>query len=151
MGAAGFEPIPVPARRDTRREMSRENVELVHRAIEAVNRRNLDAFLALVDPGAEFTPYTVTMEGSYQGHDGLRRWWQDLFGVFPDWSVEAVEVQDLGDHLTLATLHVRGHGGDSGAPVTGTLWQLAEWSADGKLVRASHHAKEAEAREAARR
>jgi ketosteroid isomerase-like protein len=128
--------------------MSRENVEVVHQAGDAFNRRDLDAFLALMDPAVEFTPYVVAMEGGYHGRDGVRRWWQDLFGVFPDWSVEATEVRDLGD-LTLATLHVRGHGGESGTPVDQMIWQLSEWSVDGKLVRLSHHANEAEALEAA--
>jgi ketosteroid isomerase-like protein len=126
--------------------MSRENVELAHRAVDAFNRRDLDAFLALLDPDAEFTPYVVAMEGSYQGHDGIRRWWRELFDVFPDWRVEA-DVRDLGD-VTLATLRVRGHGGESGTPVTQTIWQMAEWGLDGKIVRVSHHANEADALEA---
>jgi ketosteroid isomerase-like protein len=128
--------------------MSQENVELVHQSVDAFNRRDLDAFLALMDPGVEFTPYVVAMEGSYQGHDGVRRWWQDLFDVFPDWHVEPVEVRDLGD-LTLAALGLGGHGGESGTPVNQMLWQLAEWSINGKLVRVSHHSNEAEALEAA--
>jgi ketosteroid isomerase-like protein len=129
--------------------MSQKNVELVQQAADAFNRRDLDAFLALADPGIEFTPYTVAMEGGYQGHDGIRRWWQDLFAVFPDWRVEVeVEVRDLGE-LTLATMHARGHGGESGTPIDQMLWQLAEWSVDGKLVRARHYANEADAIEAA--
>jgi ketosteroid isomerase-like protein len=129
--------------------MSQENVERVHQAADAFNRRDLDAYLALADPGVEFAPYTGAITGGYEGHDGIRRWWEDLFAVFPDWRVEAVKVRDLGE-LTLTTVHARGHGGESGTPVDQTLWQVAEWSVDGKLVRASHHANEAEALEAAR-
>ncbi len=129
--------------------MSQENVERVAEALDAFNRRDLDAFLARVDPDTEFIPYTVVMEGSYHGHDGIRRWWQDLFGVFPDWRVEASGVRDLGRNRTLAALQVRGHGGESGTPVGRTLWQLAEWSEDGKLKQVSNHGSEAEALEAA--
>ena len=95
----------------------------------------------------EFTPYTVAVQGSYQGHDGISRWWQDLFDVFPDWRVEVEEVRDLGD-LTLTTMHVRGHGGENGNPVTQTLWQVTEWNADGQIVRGVHLASRAEALEA---
>jgi ketosteroid isomerase-like protein len=128
--------------------MSQENVELVHQTVDAFNRRDLDAFLALMDPGVEFTPHVVVMEGGYQGHDGVRRWWQDLLEVFPGWQVEAVEVRDLGN-LTLAELRIGGHGGESGTPVNQMLWQLAEWSVDSTAVRVSHHANETEALEAA--
>jgi hypothetical protein len=47
--------------------MSQENVERVYRAMDAFNRRDLDAFLALADPSVEFTPYVVGLEGSYHG------------------------------------------------------------------------------------
>jgi hypothetical protein len=40
-----------------------ENVELVQRAVDAVNRRDLDAYLALQDSGMEFTPYERAVEG----------------------------------------------------------------------------------------
>jgi ketosteroid isomerase-like protein len=126
--------------------MSQENVELVHQLIHAFNRRDLDAFLALVASDVEFTPYVVAMEGSYQGHDGMRRWWQELFEVFPDWHVEPLEVRDLGG-LTLTALGVEGSGGESGTPVEQVLWQLTEWSADGKVVRVGHYSSEADALE----
>jgi hypothetical protein len=35
------------------------------------------------------------------GHDGVRRWWQDLIEVFPEIAREVVEVRDLGEILTL--------------------------------------------------
>jgi ketosteroid isomerase-like protein len=128
--------------------MSQENVELVHQTVDAFNRRDLDAFLNLVDRGVEFMPYVAVMEGAYRGHNGMRRWWQDVLAVFPDWHVDLDEVRDLGD-LTLAAMAVSGHGGESGTPVGQRLWQVAEWTSDGKLVRASHHSSHAEALEAA--
>jgi ketosteroid isomerase-like protein len=127
--------------------MSQENVELLQRAIDAFNRRDIDAFLAVMDPAVEFTPLVVAMEGGYRGHDGIRRWWQDLFGVFPNWSVEVTEVRDRGN-LTLATVQARGRGGESGTPVNQAMWQVAEW-VNGKGVRVVHHASKAEALEAA--
>jgi ketosteroid isomerase-like protein len=51
--------------------MSQENLELLHRAYDAFNRRDLDALLALCDPDVEFISYTMQVEGGdpYRGHD----------------------------------------------------------------------------------
>ena len=127
--------------------MSQENVERARRAVDLFNRGDLDALLRMVDDEVEIHSRLVVMEGGYRGHGGVRRWWQDLFSVFPDWHIEIVEVRDLGDR-TLAVLDVRGHGGQSSAPVGQVLWQLAEWP-DGKLAHMSTYATEAEALEAA--
>ena len=74
--------------------MSQENLELAHRASEALNRRDFDAFVALIDPEVEFTTRFMEMEGDayYRGHDGIREWWRTLLAVFPDFSVEVLEM-----------------------------------------------------------
>jgi hypothetical protein len=66
--------------------MSRENLELSYRAIDAFNRRDLDAYLALMDPAGEFTPYEVWVQGGspHRGHAGIRSWWEESFAVVPD-------------------------------------------------------------------
>ena len=66
------------------------------------------------------------MEGSYQGHDGIRRWWENVFGVWPDLTTELVEVRDHG-HLTVSAMHWRGQGAGSDIPWDETLWQVARW------------------------
>jgi hypothetical protein len=108
--------------------MSREIVELVYRAIDTFNRRDLDAFLALMDPGVEFTPYERVLEGlgPYRGHDGVRTWWEDSFAALPDLSAELSEVRDLGD-ITFARGRLRGTGAGSGATFERTLWMANEW------------------------
>ena len=105
--------------------MSQENVEIVRRAFDAVNRRDLDGFLALMDEEVEAISGLVAMEGEYQGHAGIRRWWQNLLDVFPDFNVEVVEVRDLGGGSVLATLRWRGHGAGSGTPVDFSLWNAS--------------------------
>lgn len=106
--------------------MSQENVELVYRAFDAFNRRDLDANLALMDDDVESLPRAVAMEGSYHGHEGTRRWWEDLLDVFPDFTVQVVEVRDLGD-VTLAALRVLGHGAGSDTPTEEAIWHVARW------------------------
>ena len=112
--------------------MSQENVELVHRGADAFNRRDLDAYLALIDDDVELVPRAASMEGSYHGHGGVRRFWENLLDAFPDFTVEVVEVRDLGD-LTVAAVRGRGHGMSSDVAVDETVWHVARWRR-GKVV-----------------
>jgi len=106
--------------------VSQENVELARRSVDAFNRRDLDALLALMDDGVEGAPPLASVEGNYQGHAGLRRWWQSLFEGLSDFSIEVVEVRDLGD-LTVAVLRNRAHGATSGTPIEQRLWLVVKW------------------------
>jgi ketosteroid isomerase-like protein len=65
--------------------MSQGNVELFGRSVDAFNRRDLDALLALMDDDVELVPRIGAMEGesSYRGHNGVRRWWDNVLDVFP--------------------------------------------------------------------
>jgi ketosteroid isomerase-like protein len=129
--------------------MSQENVDGVYRAIDAFNRRDLDAFLAVMDPGVEFTPYEVMVQGGvpYRGHEGIRRWWDESFAVLPDLNAEIREVRDLGDVVFVAGL-LRAHGAGSGAPIERQMWLAIEWR-DGREVWWASFESEAEALEAA--
>ena len=106
--------------------MSQENVELACRTYDAVNRRDLDALLALMDDDVEAVSRLAPVEGPYQGHDGIRRWWGNQFDAFPDFTIEVGEVRDLGE-LTLAPLRTRGHGAGSDAPIDTSIWQVGRW------------------------
>jgi ketosteroid isomerase-like protein len=128
--------------------MSQENVELLYRANDAFNRRDLDALLALADPDIEFAPRILDLEKRpYRGHDGIRSWWEDILEVAPDFSVEVDEVRDRED-VTVALVRLRGHGIASGASMEQTAWQFAEWR-ERKCVRWRTFPSEAEALQAA--
>jgi ketosteroid isomerase-like protein len=129
--------------------MSQENVEAFKRGMEAVNHRDLDAFLELIDPEVEFTTRVIEMavDPYYRGHDGIREWWEDLFEIFPDFNVETLEARDLGD-LVIGAVHARGHGVDSDAPFEQTLWGASEWR-NGRAVWWQAFESEAEALKAA--
>ncbi len=129
--------------------MSRENVALVYLGAEAFNRRDLDAFLALTDPDVEFTSRLAELEGGspYRGHDGVRSWWENVFGIWSDVSAEIGEARDLGD-VTVTRVRLRGHGIESDAPWEQMQWQVAEWR-EGKATRWRTFLSEAEALEAA--
>jgi ketosteroid isomerase-like protein len=128
--------------------MSQENVERMRAGIEALNRRDLDAFLSLVDDDVVAVARAAAMEGGqYHGHDGIRRWWKEQLDVFPDFTVEVREVRDLGD-VTVAVLHNRAHGAGSDTPAEETIWSAARWRR-GKVVWSRNFSTQAEAFEAA--
>ena len=112
--------------RDTARAMSEANVELAYRAIDAINRRHLGAFLPLMDEDVEAVSRIVSVEGGLHGHDGIRRWWENWFDVFPDYQIEVVDVRDLGD-LIVAALRALGHGAGSDLPFEDTIWLASRW------------------------
>jgi ketosteroid isomerase-like protein len=123
--------------------MSQENVDLHRRATDAVNRRDLDALLALAHEDIESASRLVVMEGSYHGHEGVRRWWRDFFGFAPDYSIEVLEIRDLGD-VTLAHMRGSGSGSASATPFDDPYWQVCRWR-DAKCVFWSNYPTEAEA------
>jgi ketosteroid isomerase-like protein len=129
------------------RAMSRENVERAYEAYDAFNRRDFDAGLALHRADVEITPLVAAVGSPSRGSAGVRRYWEDLLSLFPDFTSEALELYDLGE-LTLCKVRFRGHGAGSEAPIDQTIWQLARWIG-GQIAWWRSYASEAEAREAA--
>jgi ketosteroid isomerase-like protein len=127
--------------------MSQENVELALQAFDAINRRHLDALLALIDDDVEIVTRIAAMEGGLHGHDGMRRWWENMFTAFPDYYFEVVDVRDLGD-VTLASLRALGHGAGSDVPFKDLLSHASQWRR-GQCVWWRAFETEAEALEAA--
>ena len=127
--------------------MSEHNVDLYRRGIEAFNRRDLEAFLALADPDVVGISRVLAIEGrSYHGHDGTREWWEGLLGVFPDFTIEVVWVRDAGD-LTVSELRNSAKG-EGSAALAELVWQVSEWR-DGRVVRWQMHESEQDALDAA--
>jgi ketosteroid isomerase-like protein len=90
--------------------MSQENVSLFQKAIEAYNRRDIEAMLVLSHPEAEWYPFTAQVEGddAYHGHEGLRQWWANVDATFEELEASVEESRDLGDTvLALGHLHAR--------------------------------------------
>jgi ketosteroid isomerase-like protein len=74
--------------------MTRENVELFHQAYDAVNRRDLDALVRLMDADVGAVPILSGMEGDYHGHAGIRRWWGNLLDGTEGDALEAVGLRE---------------------------------------------------------
>jgi ketosteroid isomerase-like protein len=109
--------------------MATKNTELHRLVIDAVNRRDLDALLRLMDDDVEAVSRIAAVEGGLHGHDGIRRWWDEWFAAFPDYQMAIDEIRDLGD-VTVAALRAVAHGAGSEVPLEDTIWQPARWEKD---------------------
>lgn len=96
--------------------MAQENVEAVHRGVDAMNRGEPDAILDVVDEEVVWEPLRAAVEGAYRGHAGMRRYFGDTAETFERFEVRFAEVRDLGDRV-LAIGTVRARGRDSGAEI----------------------------------
>ena len=127
--------------------MSQENVDVVRSTFEAFQRRDLDAFLGCFDPDVEYRSLVLEVEGTYRGHEGMRRWWDGLLTVFPDWNPQIVDSRDVG-RCVVSRVRAEGRGTGSGISYDRDIWHAAELR-EGRLWWSAFFRTEAEAVEAA--
>lgn len=128
--------------------MASENVEIVQRATEAFNRRDVDGFAALCTPEVEIVPMRAALEETiYRAPDAVQRFFTESDQAWEHLIVETDEIQDLGERvLAQGTLVARGRA--SGAEVEMKLGWVFEF--DGGLIAAIHtHASREDALETA--
>jgi ketosteroid isomerase-like protein len=130
--------------------MSEENVENIRQAVEAFNRRDADAFVALTCPDVEWEDAVFWSEGSrtWRGIETVREWFAQ---VTEPWASSRVKIDEIveasEDQLVIAlTLTARGKG--SGAETQLHFWQVNRFAA-GKTAARRVFGERAEALEAA--
>lgn len=68
------------------------------RFVDAFNRRDIEGLVAMSHPAIEFHPTTlVGARRRYDGHEGLRRWFEDLGGSAIEYQVRVREARALED------------------------------------------------------
>jgi hypothetical protein len=98
--------------------MSEENVEIVRKAIEAVSAREVPEDLIAPDARIQNVA-TAVSDNLYVGHDGVREWQEDFFGVMDEGArLEVEEVIAVGEDCVVVMLRLAGHGAQSGAPLS---------------------------------
>ncbi len=129
--------------------MSRANVEIVKRVIDAVNRRDLDAYDDLVTPDFEwFAAFPRTVEGdSYLGREGTERYFGEIGDTWEEFRAIAEEYRDLGDRVLLLG-RFEGLGKGSGVPVDAPMAVVYDFR-DGKISRSRVYLDHGEALRAA--
>jgi uncharacterized protein len=131
--------------------MSRENVEIVQRAVESYNRRDVEALVAAAHPDIEWHPAILMMlsgkETVYRGHEGVRQLMKDIDETLAVIHVEFSEFHDLGDRV-LAVGRIKTRGTTSGVDTEAPVGYVADLR-DGKFVRVRTYLDPIEALEAA--
>ena len=123
-----------------------QNVELARRVYEALDQHDGDGYLGLMDEDVVIESALAAVEGGYQGHDGVRRWWDDFVSAFPDYTMEIEEVRPIGTDRTLARLYGSARSAAGAAPVSDPFWHVMTWR-DGRCTRWRTCGSEAEALE----
>jgi ketosteroid isomerase-like protein len=94
--------------------MSRENVEVVKRAVAALNERDIDRYLACFTEDFEVRTPTAPIGGVYERADGIRRFFADLEDTSPDFRLHLERVEAIGADRVLAFLRITATGRASG-------------------------------------
>jgi ketosteroid isomerase-like protein len=113
--------------------MSRANVEVVQRWIDAFNRRDIDGLIALTDPDIEFRSIFVAIERVFRGHEGIYAYIKELDEAFARFQVVPTEFTDAGAAVLVAA-HFDWRGKESGAGGTRHVVP-ALWLKAGKVFR----------------
>lgn len=94
---------------------------VARRAVDALNRGDIDGFLEWMHPDVEFTSLIAEAEGeTYRGFDGVRRWWHDVRDAFEQVEWGYLDVQG-DDERGVAAIRIEGVLG--GVEVSQTMWQ----------------------------
>jgi ketosteroid isomerase-like protein len=106
-----------------------DGTEFVARVYAAINARDRAAIRALTGPDIVFA---TTVE-AFRGPEALLEWMDDGDDAFDDFSVELLEVEELGEQVVVS-MRQRGRGKASGAEVDDHIthvWTLR----DGRATR----------------
>jgi ketosteroid isomerase-like protein len=110
-------------------------IEVVKKAIDAFNRRDTDAMIAL-GPAEDFeydwTRSIAPNAGSYRGIEGMKEFVEDQWTAFEEIRIEPEEFLARGRHVVVPTT-VHGHG-RGGVAVNARSAQLFTFE-DGRLAR----------------
>jgi ketosteroid isomerase-like protein len=131
--------------------MSQANVELVRGSWEAWERGDMEAIFAFYDPAIVWDQThagTADMPSFYHGHDGIRRFFRELFASFDSYYAHAEDFIDAGKAVVVR-FRQGGRGKQSGAQVDmPPYWQVYRLR-DGRAVRIEVYNDQREALKAA--
>ena len=125
--------------------MSQENVEVVRRALTALGRRDVEAYLEVASPQIELITPASPIQGLLTGHEGIRKFFREMwsFSEASEFQVEEIRAVE-GRVLAFFVITAIGQQGiETSARVAG-VYDLEQ----GKIRRAHIFADRTEALEA---
>ncbi|HEX6116949.1 MAG TPA: nuclear transport factor 2 family protein [Solirubrobacterales bacterium] len=118
--------------------MSQENVDIAREAVEAMNRRDTDAFVARLHPGVvweETVDAFSGLKGNYRGPREVRRWAeQAVVELWSELKMEIEEITEMSDGGVLLGTRISARGTASGVDTETHAWQIF-WFADERISR----------------
>jgi ketosteroid isomerase-like protein len=111
-----------------------EDEQAVRGLADAINRRDVDAAIAVCDPEIEFLSVLAVSGKAYKGHAGVRAYFDDVASAWEEWRVEVHRVASGPDGRVAIVMTMHMLGKESGAPLaerTGHVWTLK----DSRLLR----------------
>jgi ketosteroid isomerase-like protein len=130
--------------------MSQENVEIVRRALDAFNRRDLSALEAISHEDFKFVSVLTAVDTGGATFGGLRAftsYFAAMDETWEEWRVEDSEIFDAGDDGVATAFRIVGKGKNSGARVEHAIG-VAYRFRQGKLSRMDSYLDPREALEA---
>ena len=118
--------------------MSQENVEVIRQMIDAVNRRDPDAFVACLTPSVEWDDRQgwPGIRRLYHGRAGVRQWWEAFMSVGEIVSAEVEELTEgISGRVFLGVSGTfRGGSGGVGTEFDARAWYVF-WLVNGKVAK----------------
>jgi ketosteroid isomerase-like protein len=125
--------------------VSQANVEVVRRALAALDRRDVEAYLEVASPQIELITPASPLQGSHIGHEGIRDFFRELwsFSEASEFQVEEIRAVE-GRVLAFFVLTAIGPQGIQASSRVAGVYDLE----DGKIRRAQIFGDRTEALEA---
>jgi ketosteroid isomerase-like protein len=111
--------------------MSEQNVAVVQKLFEALDREDFAAALRLFDPRVE---WTTTEGGTYHGIEGVTESFVEWMEPWDEHNLETEEFIERGDDQVLATIHITARGEQSRIEIDQRFFHLYTVR-DGKILR----------------
>ena len=111
--------------------MASHNVEIVRGMLEAYSQAGVEAVLPFIaeDFHGEVPPEVSAEPDSYDGHDGVRRYFALFSEVIDDLAFEPYEFVEAGDRVMVVS-RLSGRGQGSGIPVEMEAYTVADVRGD---------------------
>jgi ketosteroid isomerase-like protein len=102
----------------------------IRAGIDATNRGDFEALLALFDPNVEFhIAPGLGNAGTYRGHEGFRQGMGGWLEAWDDFTVDSAELEPVAERHVVADVRQSGRGHGSGVEVEmrlGYMWELRD-------------------------
>jgi ketosteroid isomerase-like protein len=126
--------------------VSEENVAVVRRWFDALEEG--DPAPELCDPEVEISNWAESpVTGPYRGHDGVRRWWDDVADAFEELQWELQSIEPVDEQRCVTVQRIAGRFRHTGIE-TDFAWGAIITVRDGKILSAHGHASPRRARRA---